>query len=151
MTLRTGEKGFTLLELLAVMGIIIIIAASIFTIIPGIREKTQKKATKAFMERLEITIEQYYDDNRIYPSTGIAALKATLHPSNATSKRYIEFDSDEVDGDNIVDEWGNPFVYSQPGTSTHNTATTYDLYSTGSDGVTSSSGGDADDINNWSR
>ena len=136
------------MELLAVMGVIIVIAASILTVIPGIREKTQKEATKAFMERLEIAIEQYYDDNRTYPSTGIATLRVALQPSDTTSKRYIEFDDDEVNNDNIIDERGNPFVYSQPGT--QNT-TTYDLYSTGTDGVTSSSGDDADDINNWSR
>ena len=110
MTLQTGEKGFTLMELLVVIGIIIIIAASVLTVIPGMRENTQKKATKAFMERLEIAIEQYYNDNRTYPSTGITNLKTTLQPSNSTSKQYIEFDKDELDSDNIVDKWGNPFI-----------------------------------------
>ena len=148
MTLQTGEKGFTLMELLVVIGIIIVIAASVLTVIPGMHEKTQKKAAKAFIDRLEIALEQYYDDNRNYPSTGITNLKTTLQPSDSTSKQYIEFDDDELDSDNILDKWGNPFVYTQPGT--QNT-TTYDLYSTGPDGTTSSSGDDADDINNWSR
>ncbi len=151
MTLQTGEKGFTLMELLVVIGIIIVIAASVVTIIPGMREKTQRKAAKTFIDRLEIAIEQYYDDNRTYPSTGITSLKTTLQPSDPTSKQYFEFDEDELDSDDILDQWGNPFVYTQPGT--QNT-TTYDLYSTGPDGVTSSppnDGDDADDINNWSR
>ena len=135
------------MELLVVIGIIIVIAASVLTALPGLREKTQRKATKAFMERLEIAIEQYYDDNRTYPSTGITNLKTTLQPSDSTSKQYIEFDNDEVDSNNnIIDEWGNPFVYTYtPPTST------YYLYSNGPDGITSSSGNDADDINNWSR
>ncbi|MHC4321429.1 MAG: type II secretion system protein GspG [Planctomycetota bacterium] len=152
MTLQTGEKGFTLMELLVVIGIIIIIAAAILTVIPGMRQKTQKKATKAFMERLDIAIEQYYDDNRTYPSTGITNLKTTLQPSDSTSKQYIEFNDDEVDVDNIVDLWGNSFVYvSSTDATPNNNTTTYDLYSTGPDGITSSSGDDADDINNWSR
>ncbi len=139
------------MELLVVIGIIIVITASVLTVIPGMHEKAKRKATKAFMERLEIAIEQYYDDNRTYPSTGITNLKTTLQPSDSTSKQYFEFDDDEVDSDNIVDQWGNPFVYTQPGTQN---ITTYDLYSTGPDGITSSSpddGDDADDINNWSR
>ncbi len=139
------------MELLVVIGIIIVIAASVLTVIPGIREKTQKKATKAFMERLEIAIEQYYDDNRTYPSTGITNLKTSIRPSDSTSKQYIEFADEELDNNIIIDEWGNPFVYLQPGT--YNT-TTYDLYSTGPDGITSdppNDGDDADDINNWSR
>jgi type II secretion system protein G len=150
MTLQTGKRGFTLMELLVVIVIIIIIAASVLTVIPGMRVKAQKKATRVFMDRLEIAIEQYYDDNRNYPSTGITNLKTTLQPSESTSKQYIEFDDDELDSDSgnikIIDKWGNPFVYTYtPPTST------YYLYSDGPDGITNSSGNDADDINNWSR
>jgi general secretion pathway protein G len=148
MTLQTGEKGFTLMELLVVIGIIIVIAAAVLTVIPGMRQKTQEKATKAFMERLEVAIEQYYNDKRSYPTTGITNLKTALQSSDPTEKQYIEFDDSEVNGSDIVDYWGNPFVYATPGT--QNTGT-YDLYSTGVDGATASSGDDADDINNWSR
>ena len=148
MTLRTGDKGFTLMELLVVIGIIIVIAAAILTVIPGMRQKTQEKATKAFMERLEVALEQYYDDNRSYPSGDITSVKTALEPSGPTSRQYIEFDDSEVNGSDIVDYWGNPFVYVTPGT--QNTGT-YDLYSLGVDGASASSGDDADDINNWSR
>ena len=152
MTLQTGEKGFTLMELLVVMGIIIIIAAAVLTVIPGMRQKTQEKATKAFMERLEIAIEQYYDDNRSYPSTGITNLRTDLQSSDPTKRQYIEFDDSEVNGNDIVDYWGNPFVYvSSNGATPNNNTTTYDLYSNGVDGASVSSGDDADDINNWSR
>jgi type II secretion system protein G len=148
MTLQTGEKGFTLMELLVVIGIIIIIAAAIITVIPGMRQKTQEKATKAFMERLEIAIEQYYDDNRSYPSGDITNVKTALQSSDPREKQYIEFDDSEVNGSDIVDYWGNPFVYDP--TPSNNTGT-YDLYSYGVDGASASSGDDADDINNWSR
>ena len=148
MTLRTGEKGFTLMELLIVIGIIIVIAAAVLTVIPGMRQKTQEKATKAFMERLEVALEQYYDDNRSYPSGDITSVKTALEPSGPTSRQYIEFDDSEVNGSDIVDYWGNPFVYDA--TPSNNTGT-YDLYSTGVDGASASSGDDADDINNWSR
>ena len=136
------------MELLVVIGIIIVIAAAILTVTPGMRQKTQEKATKAFMEHLEVAIEQYYDDKRSYPTTGITNLKTALQSSDPTEKQYIEFDDSEVNGSDIVDYWGNPFVYATPGT--QNTGT-YDLYSTGVDGATASSGDDADDINNWSR
>ncbi|KHE91861.1 MAG: secretory pathway protein [Candidatus Scalindua brodae] len=137
------------MELLVVIGIIIIIAAAIVTVIPGMRQKTQENATKAFMERLEIAIEQYHDDNRAYPLTTIKELKKALQPPpEDRSKQYIEFGDSEVNGDDIVDYWGNPFVYTTPGT--QNTGT-YDLYSLGVDGTSASNGNDADDINNWSR
>ena len=140
------------MELLVVIGIIIVIAASVLTVIPGMREKTQRKATKAFIERLEIALEQYYNDNRSYPLTTIQELKKALQPSDSAAKQYIEFNDSEVDGNEIVDYWGNPFVYES--SSPNNNTTTYDLYSTGPDGITSAppdDGDDADDINNWSR
>ena len=151
MTSQTGEKGFTLMELLVVIGIIIVIAASVLTVIPGMSQKAKKKATKAFINRLEIALEQYYNDNRSYPPTGseptgIEDLKMALQPPDDALKQYIEFDDSEVNGNDIVDFWGNPFVYATTGT--QNTGS-YDLYSTGPDGITSSSGSDADDINNW--
>ncbi len=136
------------MELLAVTGIIIVIAATILTVLPGLREKTQRKATKAFISRLEIALEQYYNDSRSYPSGDITNVKTALEPSDPTAKQYIELDDSEVNGNDIVDYWGNPFVYATPGT--QNTGS-YDLYSTGPDGITSSSGSDADDINNWSQ
>ncbi len=140
------------MELLVVIGIIITIAAAVLTVTPGLRQKTQENATKAFMERLETAIEQYYDDERYYPSTGITNLKAALQPTDTTSKQYIEFDDREINGSNIVDYWGNPFVYvSSNGATPNNNTATYDLYSLGVDGITASSGSDADDINNWSR
>lgn len=148
MTSQTGKRGFTLVELLVVLGIIIIIAATVSIAIPGLRERSQKKATKALMDRMEIAIEYYYNDNRVYPPTGITNLKTTLQPTGPASKRYIEFNDDELDGDKIVDYWGNPFVYTTPGTQN---SSSYDLYSDGPDGVTGSAGNDTDDINNWSR
>ncbi|MCP4252911.1 MAG: prepilin-type N-terminal cleavage/methylation domain-containing protein [Candidatus Scalindua sp.] len=144
-----SQSGFTLIELMVVIGIIIVIAAAVLTVIPGMRQKAQEKATKAFMERLEVALEQYYNDYRSYPPGDITGVKTALDPSDTTSKQYIEFKDSEVNSDNeIVDYWGNPFVYATPGT--QNTST-YDLYSEGADGASASSGGDADDINNWSR
>jgi general secretion pathway protein G len=148
MTLQTGKKGFTLMELLVVTGIIIVIAATILTVLPGLREKTLRKATKAFINRIEIAMEQYYNDNRSYPTGDITDVKTALAPSDSTAKQYIEFNYSEVTDVNIVDYWENPFVYATPGA--QNTGS-YDLYSTGPDGTTSSAGNDADDINNWNR
>ncbi len=145
--LKMPRKGFTLIELLVILGIIIVIAAFVLTVLPGLLERSQVKGTEALMGRIEIAIEQYYNDNRAYPPTGVTSLKTAIQPSDPTAKRYIEFDDDELDGDNIVDEWGSNLVYTYPGT--QNTSS-YDLYSTGPDG-TSTAGNDADDINNWSQ
>lgn len=164
MILQIGKRGFTLIELLVVVAIIIIVAASVLTVVPGLSERANIKATRAFIDRLEIAIEGYYNDNRTYPIIitwpGIDDLKTALEPSGTTTRRYIEFkDYELVENastglDEIIDSFGNPFVYVNPGTIT---TFAYDLYSTGPDGVstgpdgTASFGTDTDDINNWSR
>ncbi len=148
-TSQIGKRGFTLIELLVVVVILIIIASSVLTVVPGLSERANIKATRALMDRLEIAIEEYYIDYRDYPLSGIGTLTTALQPSGTTTKRYIEFKDYELVDGNIIDSFGNPFVYTYPGT--QNQATdTYDLYSTGPDGV-ASFGTDTDDINNWSR
>ncbi len=148
MTLQTGSRGFTLTELLIVISIILIITTYVLTVIPSLSERAQGKAARALIDRLELVIEQYYSDNRSYPSGDIANLKTLLQPSDTTSKQYIEFDNDELSGDNIVDDWGNSLVYKSPG---NQNTDSYDLYSTGPDGTSTTFGNDADDINNWSQ
>jgi type II secretion system protein G len=150
-TSQIGKRGFTLIELLVVVVIIIIIAASVLAVVPGLSERANIKATRASLDRLEIAIEEYYIDNRDYPLSGIGTLTATLQPSGTTTKRYIEFKGYELVDDEIIDSFGNPFVYVKYPDDIQNPATnTYDLYSKGPDGV-SSVGTDTDDINNWSR
>jgi type II secretion system protein G len=156
-TSQIGKRGFTLIELLVVVVIIIIIAASVLAVVPGLSERANIKATRASLDRLEIAIEEYYIDNRDYPPSGIGTLTATLQPSGTTTKRYIEFKGYELvynfstEHDEIIDSFGNAFVYVKYPDDIQNPATnTYDLYSKGPDGV-SSVGTDTDDINNWSR
>ncbi|MDR4505714.1 MAG: type II secretion system protein GspG [Candidatus Scalindua sp.] len=148
MTLQTGKNGFTLTELLVVISIILVITASVLTVVPRLSKNTQIKATRTMIDRLEMAIEHYYSDNRSYPSGDIANLKSLLQPSGTALRQYIELHDDTVSGDTIVDYWGNPLVYVSPGN--QNTGS-YDLYSPGPDGISTTSGSDIDDINNWNR
>ena len=148
MTLQTGKNGFTLTELLVIICIILVITASVLTVIPRLSKNTQVKITRTMIDRLEMAIEHYYGDNRSYPSGDIENIKSLLQSSDTTFKRYIEFNEDETSGDTLIDVWGNPLVYISPGS--HNSGS-YDLYSTGPDGTSTTTGSDIDDINNWSR
>ena len=148
MTLQTGKNGFTFTELLVVISIILVISASILTVIPRLNKDTQVKVTKTMIDRLEMAIEDYYGDNRFYPSGDIENLRSLLQSSDTTFKQYIEFNDEETSGNTIIDVWGNSLIYISPGN--HNTSS-YDLYSTGPDGTSTTTGSDIDDINNWSR
>ncbi|MDR4498598.1 MAG: type II secretion system protein GspG [Candidatus Scalindua sp.] len=148
MTLQTGKNGFTFTELLVVISIILVITASVLTVIPRLSRDTQVKVARTMIDRLEMAIEHYYDDNRFYPSGDIENLRSLLQSSDTTFKQYIEFNDEETSGNTIIDVWGNSLVYISPG---NQNTSSYDLYSTGPDGTSTTTGSDIDDINNWSR
>lgn len=134
---KRSQRGFSLIEMLIVLGIIALIAGFVVSNLGGIFGGAQEDAAKAFVESgLEAPLMQYKLHTGSYPNTaeGIAAL-LSAPASKATKWRgpYIK----QIP----TDPWGNPYQYRFPGTK--NTAA-YDLYSYGPDGQES-----GDDIGNW--
>ena len=138
---RFYQGGFTLVEILLVVVIIGVLAAMVVPNIAGRGEEARRSAARADIDaNLSSALDMYEMDNGRYPTTeqGLEALVSapTTNPAprNWTGpylkKRKVP-----------VDPWGNPYVYTCPGT--HNTGA-YDLSSYGSDNVES-----ADDVVNW--
>lgn len=131
------RRGFSLIEMLIVLGIIALIAGFVVSDLGGIFGGAQVDAAKAFVDTgLEAPLMQYKLHTGSYPSTaeGIAALLTA--PSSKASKwrgPYVK----QIPND----PWGNPYQYRFPGVKNPGG---YDLYSFGPDGVES-----ADDIGNW--
>jgi general secretion pathway protein G len=136
------NSGFTLVELLLVVTIILILAGMVIPRMAGRTEQARKAAAKADIEtNIAIALDLYELDNGRYPTSeqSLRALvsKPTSSPEPANwngpylKKRKIP-----------ADPWNRPYVYVSPGT--HNVED-YDLYSYGPDGVE----GGGDDITNW--
>jgi len=136
-----SQKGFTLVEILLVVVIILVLAAMVIPNFAGRGEQARVAAAKADIEaNLSMALDMYEIDNGRYP-TSDQGLKALVQkpssepvPINWTrsylKKRQIP-----------KDPWGIDYVYASPGQ--HNTDS-YDLSSVGPDGVESQ-----DDITNW--
>jgi len=138
--MRTG--GFTLIELMVVMVILVLLAggASLY-IIKRIEDGRRARAI-ADIQTLENALQQYYVDNGAYPTTeeGLQALLTA--PSSATNWRgpYVKLKG------GLLDPWGNEYQYRCPGE--HNPD--FDIWSYGRDGVEGGEGPDAD-VTNWSE
>lgn len=137
---RRQSEGFTLIEVMVVVIILGILAA---TIIPQFGKTTHdaKVATaKANIKMLESALERFFLTMDRYPKTEEGLQVLVVLPQGAAEEwrgPYIK----EV----IPDPWRRPYAYRSPGL---HGAKTFDLWSRGADG---SDGGEGDgaDITNW--
>lgn len=136
---RNKKAGFTLVEMLLVIGLIVLLAGLVIVNVDNIFGDQQAKLTHFKVnEAFKTPLFKYRMDMGSYPSTD-QGLKALLQkPSNDSGKwrgPYVDKAED------IVDPWGNELKYRYPST---NNPGSYDLYSLGPDGSES-----GDDIRNW--
>jgi general secretion pathway protein G len=136
---RSQEDGFTLLELLVVLGIIAVLTALVAPQVVRYLSDARGQAAIAQMKNLESAVELYYLDTGSYPpaDTGLKGLLQA--PPNVAGWRgpYLKTDG------GIRDPWGQPFTYAFPGE--HGA---YDITSLGRDGKQGGEGEDKD-ITSW--
>ena len=141
--MRKNRKGFTLIEIMLVVVIILVLASMAVTNLVGRGEQARISAAKADIQaNLSASLDLYELDNGKYPTTeqGLIALiqKPTTSPvPNNWNGPYLKKKKIPLD------PWGREYVFVCPGI--HNTDD-YVLTSYGPDGVQSN-----DDITNWTE
>lgn len=130
------QQGFTLLELLVVMFIIVLLASAIT--VYATKRVEEAKITRATMdvEALNTAIDTYYLQNGAYPGS-LADLS-----TKPSGQDLPQWNGPYIRKPVINDPWSRPYVYVTPGQ--HN-PDSFDLYSLGKDGQEGSSG----NITNW--
>ena len=132
--------GFTLLEVMLVLLILVTIVSLSVGVIRGQRERANVRAAFTYVKTLEHAVK-LYDDNVGRPPTtdqGLMALVAVptdLPNPAAWAGPYIE------DTATSRDPWGNDYQYASPG----RTGRPFDIWSYGPDGID----GTEDDIGSW--
>lgn len=129
------QAGFTLLELLVVLGIIALLAALVAPQVIRYLSDARSSTANAQLKNIESAVELYYLDNGRYPSTESGLADLVTAPAGVAGWKgpYLK----KKQG--LVDPWGKPFVYTFPGA--HGS---YDIVSLGRDGKEGGEGEDRD-------
>lgn len=134
-----GDAGFTLVELLVVLGIIALLMTLVAPQVVRYLSDARIDTASAQLKNIESAIELHFLDTGQYPSNEMGAKSLIEPPPNSVGWRgpYLKKAS------GLVDPWGKEFIYRYPGE--HGS---YDLYSFGRDGVLGGEG-ENKDLVNW--
>jgi general secretion pathway protein G len=139
-SLQRRSAGFTLLEIMVVVIIIGVLAATIIPQFMGTTHDAKVSAAKADVSQLENALERFNLHMDRYPTMD-EGLKVLVEAPAGEDKKwrgpYIKLLR--------PDPWGNQYQYRVPGM--HHT-TTFDVWSRGADGQDGGEGPNAD-IGNW--
>jgi len=136
---RHGEQGFTLVELLVVMVILVLLASVVGPRVLGYLGSSRAKTAKVQIEALSASLELYKLDNGSYPSSndGLKALVEQPAGQSSWSGPYLKKRKLPLD------PWGQDYNYRFPGKHGE-----FDIFSFGAD---KKEGGDGEnaDVVSW--
>jgi general secretion pathway protein G len=180
-TYRRPAAGFSLIELVAVVAIIVVLAGLTITLVIQLKDRHNIARTKVQEALLENALAGYHLDNGAYPSNADAEGRkgdevlykslyydgqearqsgavspriylAALDPANNTKGGEAWMQGSGADA-RIVDPWGEPYRY-RSGDSPDAVSPDFDLWSCGPDKKTSVDPKDAacmNDITSWNN
>lgn len=134
-----AQSGFTLLEVMVVVAIIAIMAATVGTQLFGNVGKAQASKVKSDIQAISSQLKIYRLNNFNYPTTDQGLEALITKPSGSPEPKNWQQLLDKMP----KDPWGREYLYVSPGEKGD-----YDLYSLGRDGRVGGEGEDAD-IGNW--
>lgn len=110
-TLARRDAGFTLLELLVVLGIIALLATLAGPQVLRYLGKARTETAKAQISAISTALELYALDNGTFPPQQVGLSALMQNPPNVSSWRgpYLK----RAEG--LIDPWGRPYHYRFPG------------------------------------
>jgi len=126
---RYRHRGFTLLEVMLVLGILVVLAAFVIPAVTGAGTAAKKSAAKVMVgpsSTLSMAIEQYFMQLGHYPEQ-LMDLAERPDDVDDDDDRWYQFVNSSAD---FLDPWQNELVYRYPGDVNEDG---FDLLSIGSD------------------
>jgi len=140
--MNKNKKGFTLIELMAVLVILGILGTIVVVNVAPIFQRANLEKIKADMAQTSKALEIYKFNELTYPSTS-EGLDALVLPHSGLKNPFL-YPEDGYISSLPIDPWGNEYIYENPPRKSKK----FDLYTLGADGMEGGSGEDTD-IGNW--
>lgn len=135
---KRGQAGFTLVELLLVLAILVTLAAVVLPRFAGRTEQAKEAAATTQIATFSTVLDAFEVDNGYYPEGDEGLYALVEEPEDATNWQGPYLQQDVIP----LDPWKNEYIYMYPG---ENNESGYDLFSMGPD----KEEGTEDDIVNW--
>ncbi|MGC3967656.1 MAG: type II secretion system major pseudopilin GspG [Pirellulales bacterium] len=137
---RRSRAGFTLMEVLLVLAILVILGSLAAVSFRGVMSDADSKAAKSQVGLFKPAIEVYQLTFKQYPSSLTALVQP---PPEVDQDKWQKIIAPSFPSGTLPkDPWGNEYQLVVPGTHNPNG---YDVFSVGPDGAP----GTADDVGNW--
>lgn len=141
----TRTAGFTLVEIMAVVLIILILAGLVIGIAGNASRKADAGATQALLARIAMGLENYKAEMGTYPApTSNGSIASSVMERSVTTgmENFMDWKPTEVNEGNFVDAWNRPIQYVfDPAKSD-----TYQLWSMGPNGKSGNAEDRKDDL-----
>jgi type II secretion system protein G len=139
---RSHRQCFTLIEVLATMAIIMVLAGLALGVATAVTRNAAEARTKARLEAMTMALQEFFQDRGYYPqqAAGDANFGAFRH--SQTNRPYMEGVPEVTVANPYLDAWQRPFQYKYEAGDDH-----YRLWSTGRDKAS----GTEDDICSWKK
>mgnify|MGYP005832345503 CR=1 FL=1 len=135
--------GFTLVEMLVVLGILVVLVSLVAPRIIGSQKKADIKAAKTQIGMIKAALEHYALDTKSYPTTEQGLQALIERPADLDES--VPWEGPYLSGSLPKDPWGNDYMYEYPGT--HTNSDQPEIWSLGPDKEDNTE----DDICSWDR
>jgi general secretion pathway protein G len=141
---RALRRGFTLMEMLIVLAILVMLVALVVPRFLGAQKKADRQTTKVQVEAFRGALERYALDTRSYPTTEQGLQALMVAPADGEESSTTGWEGPYLNKDEMPkDPWGNDFQYVYP--PERGSGDTPDIWSYGPDGEDNTE----DDICSW--
>ena len=140
--MKKYNKGFTLIELMAVLVILGILATIVVVNVSPVFQRANLEKVRADMAQTTKALELYKFNELTYPNTS-QGLDALITPNSELKNPFLFPDGGYISSIPL-DPWGREYLYIYPPQKSRN----FDLFTLGADGLEGGTGENTD-FGNW--